>query len=451
MKKVNLSVRAILIIVSLHVIVLTLVGIFIWNLFSVSENYRKNLSYSYTRSLGDLTEYLEDIELTLDKSKYVSTPTGQVAISSVLKEAGGGAKSALSYLPFSDDNSEIIEKSLSIIADFGSYIENKSASGQSLSDEDYQIFTVLEQHVEAIKSSFIEIRSELELGNIGMSETEQVLNKSLNLPPTPVFDDSVNDLEEELSALPTMTYDGPYSDHVEKREAEALKGKTEISEQEALQKASEFLEIPIENLSVMHIDDGNLSSYQISGKDNSIRITKMGGEVLYFKKAHQTADNNLSYEEALNSAQSYLTEMGYENLKESFYVMNDNTCTINFNAVQDGVTIYPDLIKMTLELAEGGMVEFSSDGFLMNNRQREMQPPQIDEETAKGIVSDKLDIVETGLAIVPTEGESEVLSYEFLCKDKETGQEVLVYINANTGMEEQIYIVTSGEGGRVVN
>ena len=50
-----------------------------------------------------------------------------------------------------------------------------------------------------------------------------------------------------------------------------------------------------------------------------------------------------------------------------------------------------------------------------------------------------------GLAVIPTEWESEVLCYEF--KGKNENQEFLVYINAENGKEEDILIITNTPNG----
>ena len=53
------------------------------------------------------------------------------------------------------------------------------------------------------------------------------------------------------------------------------------------------------------------------------------------------------------------------------------------------------------------------------------------------------------LAVIPTPGLDELLCYEFLCKGDGEDQ-VLVYVNAATGMEEQIFLRLQGDGGVLV-
>ena len=82
----------------------------------------------------------------------------------------------------------------------------------------------------------------------------------------------------------------------------------------------------------------------------------------------------------------------------------------------------------------------------MNHKQRKLEKNTITLGQAKENVSDLLTIKEENTALIPTDGENEVLCYEFLC-DGENDDKVLVYINAATGEEENIYILLKDENG----
>ena len=56
------------------------------------------------------------------------------------------------------------------------------------------------------------------------------------------------------------------------------------------------------------------------------------------------------------------------------------------------------------------------------------------------------EVITSDLAIIPSEGLNEILTYEFLCENQQ-GAEVLVYVNALTGKEEQILIIQKTKDG----
>ena len=51
--------------------------------------------------------------------------------------------------------------------------------------------------------------------------------------------------------------------------------------------------------------------------------------------------------------------------------------------------------------------------------------------------------------MIPTAGLNEVLCYEFQCSSQ-SGDRVMVYINVETGLEEQILILLMTDGGILV-
>ena len=66
-------------------------------------------------------------------------------------------------------------------------------------------------------------------------------------------------------------------------------------------------------------------------------------------------------------------------------------------------------------------------------------------EKARENLNDDLEIISSGLAVIPTEWKTEILCYEF--KGKVEDKEFLVYINAENGREEDILIITNTPNG----
>lgn len=92
---------------------------------------------------------------------------------------------------------------------------------------------------------------------------------------------------------------------------------------------------------------------------------------------------------------------------------------------------------------------FSATGYLMNHTERELEEPVLSLEEARAVLSPHLQVEREGMACVPTSGLNEVLCYEFECSG-ENGDKVLVYVNASTGMEENIFILLMSDGGTLV-
>ena len=86
-----------------------------------------------------------------------------------------------------------------------------------------------------------------------------------------------------------------------------------------------------------------------------------------------------------------------------------------------------------------------TSGYLNNHHKRSIPKAKITKEQAKKNLNKNLDIRSEGMAIIPTEWESEVLCYEFKGKIDDT--EYLVYINAETGEEQDILLIVNTPNG----
>lgn len=136
----------------------------------------------------------------------------------------------------------------------------------------------------------------------------------------------------------------------------------------------------------------------------SISISKAGGYAVSFIKDRVVESAELGYEEASQAARAFMEQRGLADMQESYYVINDNICTINYAYAKDGVLYYPDLIKISVALDNGEVVEYNASGYLMNHTERKPQAPAFSLEQAQKQVSPLLKVEKGGLALIPTPG-----------------------------------------------
>ena len=91
------------------------------------------------------------------------------------------------------------------------------------------------------------------------------------------------------------------------------------------------------------------------------------------------------------------------------------------------------------------MLAIETTGYLNNHTKRDVSKIEISKEQAKKTLNKDLEISAEGLAIIPTEFQTEILCYEF--KGKVEDREFLVYINAENGREEDVLIITNTPNG----
>lgn len=175
-------------------------------------------------------------------------------------------------------------------------------------------------------------------------------------------------------------------------------------------------------------------------------LTKQGGRALLLTDGRALTAPTLSPEQGAIIAQEFLRSRGYANMCRSYYETNQGTVTVNFAPVEEGRLLYPDLIKVTVALDNGTILGFESRGYVMNHRAREFTPSALSIEEAEPLLSPLLTVKRRGQAIIPSAGAKEIDCYEFLCSTSD-GAECLVYLNTQTGEEENILLLLTGENG----
>jgi len=171
----------------------------------------------------------------------------------------------------------------------------------------------------------------------------------------------------------------------------------------------------------------------------------VGGKVVWFLYNRDVGDVELDIDKAKEIGKQFLDKSGFKSMKDTYYTEQQCIATINYAYVQDGVTVYPDLVKVKVALDNGEIVGFESKGYLMSHRERDIPKPAITEAEALQRVARKENILSSGLAIIPTNYGKELFCYEF--KGKVDDQDFLVYINAITGEEEDILLIINSEEG----
>ncbi len=385
---------------------------------------RRDLQYTYDRALGDLNDCISSMQVTLEKSLYANTPTQQNGLAARVMREASLAKGALAVLPVSDDSLYEASRFITQAGDFAMTLSRRISAGGTITDEEYESLRQLGEYAARLQETLRSADPDFTSGST----------------------DSFKDTAEEFADYPTLIYDGPFSDHIAQKQPAFLEGEDELPQGNAQKNAADFLGVSASELAHEGDTAGNLATYNFTRDTQRITVTRLGGHVAALIDSREIGEETLSVDEAKAAAAAFLESHGLTGMKESYYEVSDGVCTINYAFAQDGVICYPDLIKVSVALDNGGIVEYNASGFLMNHTDRELAAAALTADEARASVSPHLSPDEGRLALIPTAGLNEVLTYEFACTG-ENGEEILVYINAETGMEEQILILIKTDSG----
>jgi len=422
--------------------------------------YKKNQEYitvtqnQYNFALYELTDYIQNVENYLAKSTISSTPEhGAETLTKVWREANL-AQVYLSQLPVSSTELANTAKFLNQVSEYSYSLSRKNIYNEELSQEDLDNLKQLHNYSVELKNTLNQLSIDMNEGRISWDEltknTEIAFAQQVdNLSAT-----TFSNLDKNFGEYAGLIYDGAFSEHMESTEKKGLTGE-EIDEEKAKKIAKAFVgEDKIEEINYNGlIENGNIQVYDFSIKikdgDNNnpltISISKIGGHIVNMNYNREIKAEVISIEQANEIGKEFLKSRKIDNMKETYYLKEEGIVTINYAYKQDEILVYPDLIKLKIALDNGEVLGVETSGYLNNHTQRNIPEVKISKEEAKNNLNKNLEITSENLAIIPTEWKTEILCYEFKGKIDDT--DFLVYINAETGREENILIIIDTPNG----
>jgi len=237
---------------------------------------------------------------------------------------------------------------------------------------------------------------------------------------------------------PTLIYDGPFSDTVSDNTPRGL-GKRQIAQSEAAAIAREYLGEGALNAELTQECGGTIPAWgvKVETKDCTLQlaVTKQGGDVLWMFPENANFSLKYGLEECKKAAEDFLSAHGYGDMHLTFWQIYGGMATLSYAAVQDGVVLYPDLIKVQVRMDTLEPVGLEARHYLTSHTQRENLTPFVSEQEARQMISDRLENVSSLLCVIPQNG------YEYLCWEF-TGEyrdnTYFVYIDAVTGQQRDI-------------
>lgn len=435
-------------IIVIFLIIIAILGVMLYK----SRNSAKQASENtYNMAFYDLVDYVGNVETYLAKAMISNTPEhGAETLTNLWREANM-AQIYLARLPIETQELENTQKFLNQVSDYSYSLSRKNIYNQNLTEEDLNNLKDLHNYSLELENTLNQLSEDINSGRIKWGELSNKGSKVFAQEVSTNSENGFSNLEENFHEYSGLIYDGAFSDHLTSQEKKGLTGEN-IEEETAKQKAIEFYGLnnikEVQNLGLS--ENTNLPAYSfmmITDNDEnvSISISQKGGHIVYMNYNRDVNSEIISAEEADNKGKEYLEKRGYTSMKETYYLKQEGVMTINYASLQDNVIMYPDLIKVKVALDNGEILGVETTGYLNNHTTRDVSNVKISKEEAKKTLNKNLNIESEGLAIIPTEWQTEILCYEFKGKVEDT--EFLVYISAENGREEDILVIKDTPNG----
>lgn len=432
--------------IAVSVILLIIVGILAYNLNKQKQQYAIVKENDYNMAFYEVVDYVQNVKTYLAKAMISkSAEHGAEILTHVWKEANL-AQTYLGMLPIESQELENTEKFLNQVSEYSYTLSRKNIEGDGLTDDDVNKIKELYNYSNDLSNTLNEMSTELNNGVL--SWTDLIKNEEgAEIAEVSTFDV----VESNFHEYAGLIYDGAFSEHLTSVEKKGLTG-DEIDEETAKKKVEEFIgKDKIKSTQNNgYVENGSIPVYRFEVTTNEdktigISISKKGGHIVYLNRNKEISEEKISEQEAVQKGKEYLEQKGFSNMQETYYLKESGFITVNYAYKQNDVTMYADLIKVKIALDDGEIIGLDSTGYLNCHFERDIPKPKITIEEAKKNLSEKAEVKSSGLAMVPTEWKTEKFCYEF--KGKIEDIDFIAYINAETGEEEDILIITNTPNG----
>lgn len=423
-------------------LIAAMTGVIIWLSMWISDergradSARLQVENEYRNALYDSFDSVCEMENDLAKMLVSASEGESVTLAADVYKNAGAASEAAGRLPIDTYEHSGLIKFLNQVGDFaGSYIRavGSGADTAAYNEQLENIYAATEN----VRMSLADAMSRL--GDGDYSVLSQIDAGEMM---------SIGTGEMSIE-YPSIIYDGPFSDSVDKCEWKTLSGLGEIGETDATAIVKDKLDM---NGRVTAVTGGDAELYllegSISGRDAYASVTKRGGLIVSLIVNAEEGGRRLDEKAASEKALDYAARLGYcKSLTPVWYTETGGTAVVNLAPEKEGVVFYTDLVKVKVGLDDGSLLGIEGCGYCTNYCERSLPTARMTEASARACVSDRLKVTSVRLAVIP-KGTGERFCYEVAGHYK--GLDYFVYVDAVTGKQLDIMRVVDDEQGRLV-
>ena len=202
-------------------------------------------------------------------------------------------------------------------------------------------------------------------------------------------------------------------------------------------------------------ENGKIETYNVRGDikeggEAYAQFSVKGGKLILFNAYRDCQNEVYSEDDCLNSATEFLTSAGFKNMKPVWQYSAGNIMHYNFVYEENGVLIYPDMVKVNVCRETCRVSGMDADTYFMNHtEERDFGSSLKSLEEAATKVNKNLEIKSTNAVVIPVGNGNEKPAYEFIATYD--GSTYYLYIDAQTLKQADLFkVVDTAEGKLLV-
>ncbi len=432
---------------------LMIIGLTVYGVYynKKAGDYEKALEDQYDRAFTDMLTHVNNIEENLLKAMATGTTQKRAVLLEDAWNSASQAETSMSILPLNHEMLSKVSNFLVQIGDISYSWNNKAINGDGISDTDYKTLSELYGYASDLTGGLAAIYSDLSHDRYNWAQIKRDSAK--------IADNSIKNKYESLSKIsqpfedyPSLIYDGPFSMHMSDIKPKGLKG-DKITPEQGKKKVEDYFSNRNPTVKLTENNkNANIKtySYTVTFEEKDVHVayvdlTETGGMIYSLLMYRDIKDANLNAEQAIKAGESFLQKLGVVDMKNSYYLVEDDMITINYAYYKDDIMYYPDMIKVKVALDTGEIVGFESHAYITSHHDRSTLTPKLSVDEALSVISPNLKVQSVNKAVIPNDFGGEYFVYEFKCTTEQ--RDFLVYVDANTGREVEVLILLEGDKG----
>lgn len=411
---------------------------------SKTNTYKLQLENNYKRNFYELISDINSLEVDLSKLIATNSLNSQKELLTSIYDTSKTSTVNLSALPIANQKIENLNAYLNTVGGYSySLLEKNLNNNEKITEEDLENLEGIFNYCTKIKYDLNNFINDVENFNIIklINYTDGDLSE---------FDGGLTSVNDNSDEVPTLIYDGPFSDSVTNKEIKGL-ADIEYTEEQVREKLKNDFKF-FENYTIEYVGDtlGKFATYNYNVYNNNIslyvQLTKRGAFLLSINSlSNSTGNNNLNIEESEVFAHNFASLVGIENMYTVWSQKVGDIVYINLAPIINKVIYYPDLIKVKVNVKTGFVVGWEASNYAYNHIERSEFEASVSILEAKELLSPVLEVKERNLCIIPNKFVGESYAYEFICTWNNFTY--YVYLDSNTGEELNIMRVVNTTNG----
>jgi spore germination protein len=428
------------------VLALALVGSGLWG-YQVNQEKNTVLikaENQYQRAFHDLSFHVEQLHSELGQALAVhsgSDHSQRKSLANVWRMTSE-AQNEINQLPLTLLPFNKTEEFLSNVAKFSYQVAVRDMSKQPLSEDETKTLTTLYNHSKEISKELRDVQSKVIANNLRWMDVEMAL-ASQNETQDNTIIDGFKTVDKSVGEYEEINWGPSVSSVFSKQNMQVLEAEPEATEEEIRKKAAEFLGgVDAGSLNIVENGQGKeYNSYSVSAQMGDhhtaqLDFTKKGGHLIWFINERMISEGSLTIEQAVKSAQEFLTAHGYNDMVPISKDEYLQTASITFATSKDGVIIYPEKLAVQVALDNGEVMGLHAKDYVYRKKDREVKAPSLTPEQAKKKLNPNLEVSSEQRALITNDAGEDVICYMYV--GRINGSQYRIYINGDTGQEEKI-------------